>query len=245
LYQILPPASYRESERTTSAPATATLFWQMWMTIEGTSAGGRPLYLVRLRHGGQPMWRIMFYAQQHGNEVSSKDALLYLVRDIARKPEMLPRDVELWVMPMVNPDGAVADTRRNGAGADLNRDHIVLEQPETQALHRVVRRFRPHLAVDCHEFTRDPEERRTQRWIGWPDITMDGVNNPLFDAAVIAASQRWVDESAAAEEKAEHAFLLCNGKLLDKGSIEKIQRDFEGKCLSCGHPNQPIPGEIA
>ena len=28
-------------------------------------------------------------------------------------------------------------------GADLNRDHIVLEQPETQALHRVVRRVRP------------------------------------------------------------------------------------------------------
>ena len=177
------------------------------VSVEGTSAGGRPLYLVRLRHGGQPAWRILFYAQQHGNEVSGKDALLYLVRDIARKPETLPHDVELWIMPMVNPDGAVADTRRNGAGADLNRDHIVLEQPETQALHRVVRRFRPHLAVDCHEFTRDSEERRAQGWVAWPDITMDGVNNPLFDATVIAASQRWVDESAAAEAAAGHAFL--------------------------------------
>jgi hypothetical protein len=177
------------------------------VSIEGTSAGGHALYLVRLRRGGQPAWRILFYAQQHGNEVSGKDALLYLVRDIARKPETLPRDVELWVMPMMNPDGAVAGTRRNSAGADLNRDHIVLEQPETQALHRVVRRFRPHVAVDCHEFTRDSEERHTRGWIAWPDITMDGVNNPLFDSAVISASQRWVDESAAAEQAAGHAFL--------------------------------------
>jgi hypothetical protein len=177
------------------------------VSVEGTSAGGRPLYLVRLRRGGAPSWRILFYAQQHGNEVSSKDALLYLVRDIVRAPETLSRDVEVWLMPMMNPDGAEADTRRNGAGADLNRDHIVLEQPETQALHRVVRRFRPHLAVDCHEFTRDSEERRARGWIAWPDITMDGVNNPLFAGAVIAASQRWVDESAAAERAAGHTFL--------------------------------------
>jgi cytochrome c peroxidase len=34
----------------------------------------------------------------------------------------------------------------------------LLEQPETQALHRVVRRARPHLSVDCHEFTRDPKD---------------------------------------------------------------------------------------
>ncbi len=49
---------------------------------------------------------------------------------------------------------------RNAAGADLNRDHIALEQPETQALHRVARRLRPHVAVDCHEFGRDSEDWR-------------------------------------------------------------------------------------
>jgi Fe-S cluster assembly ATP-binding protein len=54
-----------------------------------------------------------------------------------------------------------------------------------------------------------------------------------------------ITHSLAVLKQAEHAFLLCNGKLLDKGSIEKIQKYFEGKCLSCGHPNQPIPGEIA
>ena len=128
--------------------------------MEATTSGGRSVYLVHATRGGTPSFRVLFYAQQHGDEVSGKDALLYMVRDIARDPALLPPDVDLWVLPMMNPDGAEAGTRRNGAGADLNRDHLVLEQPETQALHRVVRRVRPHLSVDCHEFTRDSKERR-------------------------------------------------------------------------------------
>jgi hypothetical protein len=177
------------------------------VSVEGTSAGGRSLYLVHASRSVMPAWRVFFYAQQHGDEVSGKDALLYLVREIVRNPELLPRDVDLWIMPMVNPDGAEADTRRNSAGTDLNRDHIVLEQPETQALHRVARRLRPHVAVDCHEFTRDSEERRKRGWIAWPDITMDGLNNPLFDSGVVSAALRWVEESAAAEAQAGHRFL--------------------------------------
>jgi hypothetical protein len=177
------------------------------VSVEGTSAGGHPLFLVHLNRSVAATWRILFYAQQHGDEVSGKDALLYLVRDIARNPDLLPADVDLWIMPMVNPDGAEADTRRNAAGADLNRDHIVLEQPETQGLHRVARRLRPHVAVDCHEFTRDSEERRARGWIAWPEITMDGLNNPLFDPVVVAAALRWVQESAGPEAAAGHSFL--------------------------------------
>jgi hypothetical protein len=177
------------------------------VSAEATTSRGRSVYLVHATRGGTPAFRVLFYAQQHGDEVSGKDALLYLVRDIARDPSLLPPDVDLWVMPMMNPDGAEAGTRRNADGADLNRDHMVLEQPETRALHGVVRRVRPHLAVDCHEFTRDSEERRKRGWIAWPDITMDGVNNPLFDPAVVAAAQRWVDESAAPLAAAGHAFL--------------------------------------
>jgi len=176
-------------------------------SVEATTSRGRSVYLVHATRGGTPSFRILFYAQQHGDEVSGKDALLYMIRDISRQPDLLPPDVDLWMMPMVNPDGAEADTRRNAEGADLNRDHMVLEQPETQALHRVVRRVRPHLSVDCHEFTRDSEERRSRGFVAWPDITMDGVNNPLFDPAVIAAARRWVDEAAAPEAAAGHSFL--------------------------------------
>jgi hypothetical protein len=177
------------------------------VTVEGKTAAGRPLYLVHLQRSPLPTWRVLLYAQQHGDEVSGKDALLYLIRDAVRSPETLPADVDLWIMPMVNPDGAEANTRRNGAGVDLNRDHIVLEQPETQALHRVVRRLRPHVAVDCHEFSRDGEEWRARGWIKWPDITMDGLNNPLFDPDVVAAAARRVESAGAVSARAGHPFL--------------------------------------
>jgi hypothetical protein len=176
------------------------------VSVEATTAQGRKVHLVRAARGAAPSFRVLFYAQQHGDEVSGKDALLYLVRDVARDPSLLPAGVELWIFPMMNPDGAEAGTRRNAAGADLNRDHLVLEQPETQALHRVARRVRPHVAVDCHEFTRDSKERRDRGFLAWPDITMDSLNNPLFEPAVLAAARRWVDDVAPVVEAKGHTY---------------------------------------
>jgi hypothetical protein len=177
------------------------------VTVEGTTAQGRALYLVNLKGSPAARFRVLLYAQQHGDELSGKDAMLYLIRDAVRDPASLPADLDLWLMPMVNPDGAEAGTRRNGAGVDLNRDHIELSQPETQALHRVARRLHPHLAVDCHEFGRDPEEWRTRGWEKWPDITLDALNNPLFDPGVVAAAERRIGDAAAACARAGHPFL--------------------------------------
>ncbi|HQR67518.1 MAG TPA: M14 family zinc carboxypeptidase [Thermoanaerobaculia bacterium] len=210
------PEDHRRLERTISYAGMESFLravdgkGPVRVSVEGRTAQGRAVYLVHLTTappGTEPAWKVLFYAQQHGDEVSGKDALLYLVREVAREPSRLPPDVDLWILPMMNPDGAEAGTRRNAAGVDLNRDHIVLEQPETQALHRVVRRVRPHLAVDAHEFAREPEEWRARGLRKWPDITMDGLNNPLFDAGVVAAARRWVDEAADAEARAGHPFL--------------------------------------
>lgn len=210
------PENHRRLEKTISYPQMETFLnsvdgkGPVHVSVEGRTAQGRAIYLVHLTTAAPsagPAWKVLFYAQQHGDEISGKDALLYLVRDIARTPSLLPKDVDLWIFPMMNPDGAEAGTRRNAAGADLNRDHIVLEQPETQALTRVVRRVRPHVAVDLHEFGRDPKTWRAKGWRKWPDITMDGLNNPLFDGGVVAAAKRWVDEAAGAEASAGHPFL--------------------------------------
>jgi hypothetical protein len=213
-----PPAlplheSHRTLERTISYPEMEAFLRSvdgkggLRVSVEGTSAKGRSIFLVHAGRGNPGAWKILLYAQQHGDEVSGKDALLFLLRDLARKPDVLPKDVDLWVLPMMNPDGAEAGMRWNGAGADLNRDHLALEQPETQALHRVARRIRPDVAIDCHEFARDSSDWRERGWTKWPDITLDGLNNPLFDASVIAASRRFVDAAAEAETKAGHPFL--------------------------------------
>jgi hypothetical protein len=66
---------------------------------------------------------------------------------------------------------------------------------------------RPDVAVDCHEFVREPESWQKRGWAKWPDITMDGLNNPLFDPALVAAANRWVENAADAAAKAGHPFL--------------------------------------
>ncbi|MBN1620402.1 ABC transporter ATP-binding protein [candidate division WOR-3 bacterium] len=38
---------------------------------------------------------------------------------------------------------------------------------------------------------------------------------------------------------ADHAFLLCDGKIVDKGSVSKISRYFKNKCIPCSHKNKP------
>lgn len=207
------PADHRALTRSTSYDATVAFLktidgkGPVAVSVEGQTAQGRSIFLVNARGSAAPTFRVLFYAQQHGDEVSGKDALLYLLRDLARDPKLLPPEVDLWVMPMVNPDGAEAGTRKNSVGADLNRDHVTLFHPETQALHRVARRVRPHLAVDAHEFGRDSEEWTRKGWEKWPDITMDGLNNPHFDRERVAAARRWVDASAAPLERAGHRFL--------------------------------------
>lgn len=177
------------------------------VTEEGRSTQGRKLYLVHLNRGGaKARFKVLYYAQQHGDEVAGKDAQLTLIRDIAERPSLLPEDVDLYLMPMLNPDGAEAHQRFNGVGADLNRDHLLLAQPETQALHRVARRIRPHVAVDSHEFGRDGEGYTKKGWEAWPLITMDACNHPLIPAYLKDAALEAVRTAAPLQEKAGHAY---------------------------------------
>ena len=207
------PADHRTMTKTVSyAEMTAFLTavarpGLITVTEEGRTHQGRQVLLVRLNRGGtKARFRVLYYAQQHGNEVAGKDALLTLIRDIAQHPELLPEDVDLYLMPMLNPDGAEAHRRLNGAGEDLNRDHLLLAQPETQALHRVARRIRPHLAVDSHEFGRDGKDYTDRGWEAWPLITMDAANHPLIPDYLKTAGLEAVAAAAPLQKKAGHTY---------------------------------------
>ena len=170
-----------------------------WITVteEGRSAGDRPLYAVHLDRGGDgEKWRVLLVGQQHGDEHAGKDALLHLIARVARDLHALPEYLDLWVVPMANPDGAEADRRRNDADADLNRDHLLLAQPETRMLHALARRIRPHVVVDCHEFDRSSDAYRKLGWDEWPLIMMDTANHPLLPAGIYDVGLAQVDAAA-------------------------------------------------
>lgn len=52
-----------------------------------------------------------------------------------------------------------------------------------------------------------------------------------------------ITHSMAVLSHAEHAFLMCCGKLLDKGGVDKIGGYFRNKCIPCDHRNRPAAGE--
>jgi Fe-S cluster assembly ATP-binding protein len=65
----------------------------------------------------------------------------------------------------------------------------------------------------------------------------------LTDFKAMGTTVIMITHSMAVLEHAEHAFLLCNGHILDKGSVGKISGYFANNCIPCDHENVPAPEE--
>lgn len=128
--------------------------------VFGHSVDGRPL--VAWTYGSDhARRRVLVVGCIHGNECAG------LAITSALRHRSVPRGVQLWVVPEMNPDGTAADRRQNDHGVDLNRNfpyrwqpvsdptyasgpHPVSE-PETRAAIALVRRVRPAVTVWYHQ----------------------------------------------------------------------------------------------
>ncbi|MCX7015479.1 MAG: ABC transporter ATP-binding protein [Candidatus Sumerlaeota bacterium] len=52
-----------------------------------------------------------------------------------------------------------------------------------------------------------------------------------------------ITHSLVVLRQAEHAFLICDGRLLNKGPVDKIAGFYEARCAACAHPNLPSAEE--
>jgi protein MpaA len=127
----------------------------------GTSAGGRP---ITASHRGTPGGTVVLVVGViHGNE----NAGLAIVDRLAQLP--LPAGIDLWLLPLMNPDGYANDVRGNANGVDLNRnfphDWTAIaapgdwqysgsgpgSEPETQAYMAFTERIHPALTLWYHQ----------------------------------------------------------------------------------------------
>lgn len=78
-----------------------------------------------------------------------------------------------------------------------------------------------------------------------PDSGIDVESlNRIFEAVRVFKEQGTttvlITHSPTVLRHAEHSFLLCDGKIIDKGITKKIEPYFEKNCLPCNHPNRPV-----
>lgn len=154
----------------------------------GTSVRGRPVTGIEL---GEPAssFKVLVVGCIHGDERAG----IAIARALARGPA--PAYADLWIIPVLNPDGAAARTRGNADGVDLNRNLPdrwrpigrpgstyfsgagPLSEPESRLVAALIRRIRPsvgiwfhqHMAVvDDSEGPKDVE-RRFARQVGLPE----------------------------------------------------------------------------
>jgi murein tripeptide amidase MpaA len=131
--------------------------------VIGHSTKGRPIKAYLLGNRDAPN-RYLVLGQMHGDEGAGR--LLTHDRLINKDPV---KGVALWVVPTMNPDGSIRNTRTNARGVDLNRNfpsktwvrqgkgtHYYsgprpASEPETRAILRFFSRIQPRTIVSLHQ----------------------------------------------------------------------------------------------
>lgn len=118
--------------------------------VLGRSVEERPIYGVKLGNGPK---KILLWSQMHGNESTTTKALFDLINWLKTNEvavENLLQQINLFIIPILNPDGAQAYTRLNANSVDLNRDAQDLSQPESKILRQTYDEFKPDYCFNLH-----------------------------------------------------------------------------------------------
>jgi protein MpaA len=125
----------------------------------GRSVDGRPITAVETGDldAGR---RALIVGCIHGNETAGIAIADHLTR------EAPPVELDLWIIPDLNPDGVAAGLRGNADGVDLNRNFPwrwrpltgsydsgphALSEPESRIAYRLVKRLEPNVSIWFHQ----------------------------------------------------------------------------------------------
>ena len=145
------------------------------LTTYGYTTEGRPLPLAVIGAPGASAeqvlatnkTRVYIQGNIHAGEVEGKEALLWLLRSIAKgERNAWLKSTVLLINPIYNADGnervSVSNrgsqagpvggmgTRENAQGLDLNRDGTKMETAEARSMASLLTRYQPHVAMDLH-----------------------------------------------------------------------------------------------
>ncbi|PRY14217.1 zinc carboxypeptidase [Pontibacter ummariensis] len=125
--------------------------------VVGKSVEQRDIYLVKV---GTGKTKVMLWSQMHGDEPTATMALFDLFNFLQQADQLDPlrqqllQELTLYVVPMLNPDGAALYQRRNALEIDLNRDALRLESPEARLLKSLRDSIAPDFGFNLHDQSR-------------------------------------------------------------------------------------------
>ena len=117
----------------------------------GSSFKGKDIKLIKF---GEGEIKILMWSQMHGDESTASLALLDLINVLIKKKEFseeLKSKVALYLIPLLNPDGAKEFERRNYQEIDINRDALRLQTPEGKILRQIRDEINPDFAFNLHD----------------------------------------------------------------------------------------------
>jgi protein MpaA len=127
--------------------------------ILGRSVEGRPIIGLEAGDPASPR-KVLVVGCVHGNECAGEAITRRLLK---LRP---PTNIDLWIIPNLNPDGAARGTRGNAHGVDLNRNFPwhwqpltgvyysgphPLSEPEARIAYSLIRRLRPVVSIWFHQ----------------------------------------------------------------------------------------------
>lgn len=123
----------------------STYGYSLNTTKIGTSVKNRPIYGIKI---GTGKIKVLAWSQMHGNESTSTRAICELLK--SGGVNQFLDQMQLYIIAVLNPDGAENWTRVNENKVDLNRDAIALSQPESRLLRDVFESFSPDYCFNLH-----------------------------------------------------------------------------------------------
>jgi len=123
----------------------------------GKSVEDRAIYVVK---AGTGKTKVMLWSQMHGDEATATMALFDLFNFLQQSDELDPirqqilQNTTLYMVPMLNPDGAAQFKRRNALDIDLNRDALRLQSSEARLLKSLRDSLNPEFGFNLHDQSR-------------------------------------------------------------------------------------------
>ena len=123
------------------------------MELAGYSLEGRE---IRLLKAGTGPCKVFLWSQMHGDETTGTMALMDLMNFIEQQldssiNQQILSACTLYILPMVNPDGAQRFTRRNAQQLDINRDYLRAASSEAKILKAVHEKIKPDFGFNLHD----------------------------------------------------------------------------------------------